>query len=75
MSHYFIHDSLFFQRQWMHWSLNILAEHISSDSGNVVSETVHYELFDVYKTCNMTEFARHHTPGYRPEMGYGHRLL
>ena len=37
-----------------------------------VSETVHYELFDVYKTCNMMEFARHHIPGYRPELGYGY---
>ena len=35
-----------------------------------VRETVHFEIFDVNKPCNMAQFARSHIPGFRPELGY-----
>ena len=37
-----------------------------------VRETVYYDLFDVYETCNMVDFAKHQIPGFRPELGYGY---
>ena len=36
-----------------------------------IHATVHYEVYDVHKHCNMAEFGRHHIPGFRPELGYG----
>lgn len=37
-----------------------------------VSETVHFDLFDVDETSNMMKFARQYIPGFRPELGYGY---
>ena len=39
---------------------------------NRVSETVYYDLFDVYKSYNMVSFAKDQIPGFRPELGYGY---
>ena len=37
-----------------------------------VRETVHYEVYDIYESCNMVQFARSYIPGFRPERGYGY---
>ena len=37
-----------------------------------VCETVHYEVYDVQKSCNMVKLAKHHIPGFKPELGYGY---
>ena len=40
-----------------------------------VRETVHFEIYDIYKPCNMVEFGRSHIPGFKPELGYGYYEL
>ena len=37
-----------------------------------VRETVHYDVYDIHKSCNMAQFARAHIPGFRSELGYGY---
>ena len=37
-----------------------------------VRETVHYEVYNIRKSCNMAKCARHHIPGFKPELGYGY---
>ena len=36
-----------------------------------IYETVHYEVYDIHKRCNMAEFGRRHIPGFKPESGCG----